>query len=138
MSSSKLCVLVVDDEIAIAETIAEVLRMDGHEVVTARDGVEALEAAGRTPFHLVLVDLMMPRLGGDELVKLLRARHGPRCCTVIMTSLPESILRGRSADYDWFMAKPVSFRMLADVLDACAQRPEIAARLALEHRRTAH
>lgn len=70
----KKLVLLVEDEPAIREPIAAILRDDGYEVETASDGSEALDylrSTTRDPC-LVLCDLMMPKLSGDQLIEILR------------------------------------------------------------------
>src|SRR5690242_8284758 len=63
-------VLVIDDDPDIREIIGLVLEAEGLEVLVARDGVEALEMLMREPLvDLAIVDLMMPRMSGAELVK---------------------------------------------------------------------
>jgi CheY-like chemotaxis protein len=66
-------VLVVDDDVAIRETISELLRDEGYEVVCAENGAQALVALGRmgTP-GVVLLDLMMPVMSGWELLEVLQ------------------------------------------------------------------
>lgn len=68
-------VLVVDDEPGIRDLLREVLTEEGHEVVTARDGVEALEMLHGDEGYLVLLDLMMPRLDGRGVLHALERRH---------------------------------------------------------------
>ena len=68
-------VLVVDDEPGIRNLLREVLTEEGHEVVTARDGVEALEMLRGDEGYLVLLDLMMPRLDGRGVLHALEGRH---------------------------------------------------------------
>jgi CheY-like chemotaxis protein len=57
-------VLVVDDDKDIRDTIVELLSDEGYEVVSARDGVEALKRLRERPTDLVILDLMMPRMDG--------------------------------------------------------------------------
>jgi CheY-like chemotaxis protein len=57
-------VLVVDDELDIREAVTEVLSYEGHEVVTASDGAEALRKARAAQPDVVLLDLMMPGMNG--------------------------------------------------------------------------
>lgn len=64
---SRMRVLVVDDEILIAETIAEILNQNGFEAHTATSGDEAILLAMRTCPDVVLSDVVMPRMSGVEL-----------------------------------------------------------------------
>ena len=62
--------LIVDDEIAIRDTLTELVGKDGREIITARDGQEALERLSKVPRPcLVLLDLMMPRMNGWEFLQ---------------------------------------------------------------------
>jgi len=65
-------ILVADDEPALRKVVRDALERDGHEVVTAIDGKEALERFETGPFDLVVTDLAMPRVDGLELVKEIR------------------------------------------------------------------
>lgn len=65
--------LVVEDEAALCASIAEGLRLDGYEVDTCQDGLEALELCGVEPYDLILLDLNLPGLDGMEVLRRLRA-----------------------------------------------------------------
>ena len=67
-------ILVADDEPAIRKVVRDALEREGHDVVTALDGQEALERFDEGAFDLVVTDLAMPRVDGLELVKELRRR----------------------------------------------------------------
>jgi len=65
--------LVVEDETALCASIAEGLRLDGYEVDTCQDGLEALELCGVETYDLILLDLNLPGLDGMEVLRRLRA-----------------------------------------------------------------
>lgn len=77
-------ILVVDDEKVIREMLAEFLGMEGYEVHTAEDGVQAVSELERRRFDLVVSDLKMPRMGGIALLDEV-AKASPDALTVIMT-----------------------------------------------------
>ncbi len=62
-------VLIVDDEVNIRRVLAAMLKRDGYEVTTAADGEQALAVLHKTPVHVVVTDLVMPRIGGMELLR---------------------------------------------------------------------
>ena len=66
-------ILVVEDEPAVAEVTALILEEAGYKVLTAHDGIDALEKMQQTVPDLVLTDSMMPRMDGQTLVKAMRA-----------------------------------------------------------------
>jgi two-component system, cell cycle sensor histidine kinase and response regulator CckA len=70
-------VLLVEDDYFVRRLLAEVLRRDGHKVLVARDGEEALGLAARhsSAIDLMVTDLVMPRLGGIEAARALWAHH---------------------------------------------------------------
>ncbi len=70
-------ILVVDDEESIQRLLTGVLEMDGHEVLVATNGREALDRVAREPFDLIISDIKMPVMGGSELHRQLRDRGSP-------------------------------------------------------------
>jgi CheY-like chemotaxis protein len=104
-----LRILVVDDDRPLREGCANILRMDGHEVVTFARGEDAIEAARRQHFDIALVDLYMTPVSGMD---VLRAIHGSdaRTLVVVMTGNPTvasslDALRAGAWDY---LPKPFS------------------------------
>jgi CheY-like chemotaxis protein len=67
-------ILVVDDEIEVAEVLAEMLEADGHQVERAANGAQALERLGTGRYDLVLTDLKMPELDGPGLYREVERR----------------------------------------------------------------
>ncbi|HTT71179.1 MAG TPA: response regulator, partial [Anaeromyxobacteraceae bacterium] len=61
-------VLIVDDELNIRRVLSAMLAREGYEVTAAADGEQALAVLQKTPVHVVVTDLVMPRLGGLELL----------------------------------------------------------------------
>ena len=72
-------ILLVEDEAQVRRSIERTLRAHGYTVVTAEDGMAALEwcRAHQGGFDLVISDLIMPRMGGDRLYQALREKFGP-------------------------------------------------------------
>ena len=66
-------VLIVDDEVNIRRVLAAMLRREGYEVTTAGDGEQALAVLQKSPVHVVVTDLVMPRMGGMELLRKVAA-----------------------------------------------------------------
>ena len=60
----RICILVVDDEPLVAAIMADILRLEGYEVETAKNGREALEKIAARSYDLILSDLQMPELDG--------------------------------------------------------------------------
>jgi|SRR5271169_4416744 len=83
-------ILVVDDEPLVCEAVKMLLEFDGHEVVTADNGREALALFEQNRFDLVITDYKMPGMKGDELALALKARR-PGQPVVMLTAHAEMI-----------------------------------------------
>lgn len=116
-------VLVVDDEPAMRETLADILGDRGYEVDVARDGREAVERARLCPYAAVLMDVRMPRLNGVEaLGELVRQRSVPAGRVLMMTAYAGDELLGEAAaaGVAGIANKPLDLaRVLAFVDGAC-------------------
>ncbi|MBI5496886.1 MAG: sigma-54-dependent Fis family transcriptional regulator [Deltaproteobacteria bacterium] len=101
-------VLVVDDEAGHAESLVKILQKEGYEVQSAADGVAALEKARQFLPQVILTDLVMPRMGGTELLKGVRTVV-PECEVILMTAygtVENAVEAMREGAYD-FLSKPV-------------------------------
>lgn len=85
---SALRVLVAEDEHLAALVVEDALTEQGHQVVLARDGQEALDIAETLPFDVLVTDLAMPRVTGWELIPRLRARRSDLPIVVMTGYLP--------------------------------------------------
>ena len=79
-------ILVVDDEPDIRELLVDILRDEGYITLAAGDGVAALELLRETAIDVVIADTMMPRLGGVELIQVMREHSALRDVPVILMS----------------------------------------------------
>jgi PAS domain S-box-containing protein len=104
-------VLVVDDVAANRELLETVLRAVGYEVVTARDGGEAIDRAMATPFDIILMDLQMPGMDGFAATSAIRLGAGGNVDTPIIAlsanALPEHVERCRQIGMNGHIAKPI-------------------------------
>jgi two-component system response regulator ResD len=117
-------VLVVDDEPTIAEVVARYLERAGYETATAGDGLEALRlAADRRP-DLIVLDVMLPGLGGLEVLRRLAEADGPRTPVILLTAKGEQDdkLVGLRDGADDYVVKPFSPRELVARVDAVLRR----------------
>ena len=98
-------ILVVDDEQPLRDLLADVLELDGHRVLVAANGREALAIARRDRPDLVVSDVMMPLLNGVRLCQQLKADPSTASVPVIlMSSVGARIVNGSGADA--FVKKP--------------------------------
>ena len=112
-------VLVVDDNYDSADSLAILLRFMGHEVRTAFDGLQAVDAA--LDFHpsVMLLDIGLPKLNGYEVARRIRAQpDGEKIKLVAVTgwSQDEDIRRSKEAGFDLHMVKPVGIVALRKLL----------------------
>ncbi len=126
MSTGNKTILLVEDNEAMRLTVAEVLETLDYRVLSAQDGIEALALLdkGERQIDLVLSDLMMPQMDGEELYKQLRQRYSD-LKMLIMTGHPlgegDSILEQGNA-VDWIQ-KPFDIKAIADKLQALLDAP---------------
>ena len=106
-------VLVVEDEEVIRGLVDQVLRGEGYEVLLAADGEEAIALADGNPVDVLLTDLAMPGIGGDELADRLRAR-APGLKVLFMSGFAEGGDFSASAlpPATAFLEKPFTLAML--------------------------
>jgi PAS domain S-box-containing protein len=108
-------VLTVDDSETYLQEVADALRGDGYDVVLARCGEEALELLAVQPVDCILLDLMMPGIGGQETCRRIKAVPSMRDIPIIMlTALEdrESMLQGLDAGADDYITKSNDFDVL--------------------------
>jgi PAS domain S-box-containing protein len=121
---SPLRLLVVDDNVDIAEMMTEVLAGAGHSVAVAHDGFGALEAARSRP-DVVLLDLGMPGIDGLEVCRRLRADPAQAGLTLVALSgygQPDDRAETAAAGFDHHLVKPVDFAALDRILAAAPRR----------------
>jgi signal transduction histidine kinase len=114
-----LSVLVVEDNLDAAETLANLLRFWGHQVSTVQDGQGAVELARAERPQVVLLDIGLPGLDGYQVARRLRAELGlHETLVVAMTGYgqPEDRRRSREAGIDYHFVKPVEPDVLRSLL----------------------
>jgi CheY-like chemotaxis protein len=112
-------ILIVDDNRDSADSFAMLLRLSGHDVHLAYDGLEAVEAAESTNPDLVLLDIGLPRLNGYEAARKIRAQPwGQRPILVAMTGWGQDEDRCRAAEagFNEHMVKPLDLDVLMDLV----------------------
>jgi CheY-like chemotaxis protein len=99
-------ILLVDDESTIVETLAEVLRWNGHEVATASNGQLALAAMRQRRPTLVMLDYMMPVLDGLQTLTAMRGEPALAAIPVILMSAASETTIPPTVKWDAFLRKP--------------------------------
>jgi DNA-binding response OmpR family regulator len=122
-------ILVVDDDAALRDTLAYNLRGEGYLVLTAADGVAALEAARHNAVALVLLDLMLPRLDGLDVCRRLRAQPTTAKVPILMlTARGEETdkIVGLELGADDYVTKPFSWNEVRARVRALLRRSDQA------------
>ena len=102
-------VVLIEDSKTLAGALTGALELEGVQTVWAADGVQGVAAARKEKPDLILLDLMLPKLSGFEVCKMLKTNDLTwRIPVVIMSTLtdPESRDRAKEAGADYFIAKP--------------------------------
>jgi CheY-like chemotaxis protein len=116
-------ILVVDDEPLVCEAVKMMLEFDGHEVITASNGNEALVLFEQGGFDVVVTDYKMPGMNGDELALALKVRQ-PGQPVVMLTAHAEMIKTTAVplAGVDQLVSKPFQFTDLQDAIKKATAR----------------
>jgi len=117
-------VLVVDDNIDSAESMAVLLRLHGHEVRLAHDGLAALEGADAFRPDVMFLDLDLPKMDGYEVARRLRLEPAMRYMTLVaMTGYGQEEDRQRTQDagFQLHLVKPVDFNKVEELLSSALE-----------------
>lgn len=115
-------VLVVDDERKIRDTVRSYLERDGYGVLVADSGQGAIETAARAQPDLVVLDLMLPDLSGEEVARSLRATSDVPIIMLTAKASEEERVAGLRLGADDYLAKPFSPRELVARVEAVLRR----------------
>ncbi|HET8733536.1 MAG TPA: sigma-54 dependent transcriptional regulator [Anaeromyxobacteraceae bacterium] len=120
-------VLIVDDETNIRRVLAAMLKRDGYEATTAENGEQALAAMNRVPVDVVVTDLVMPRMGGLDLLKAVASAH-PDVPVIMITAhgtVDTAVEAMKAGAFD-YITKPFDQEDLRKVIVKAARARELA------------
>jgi len=112
-------ILVIEDDPAVVEMLTLMIQNEGHDVEVVVDGAHAIERLDRPPPDLVLLDLMMPSVGGFDVLSELRARQGWSTIPVVIVTArtgDEDVWRGWTSGADYYLVKPFEVEQLRSVV----------------------
>jgi two-component system response regulator CpxR len=120
--TAPMAVLLVDDDRELCRMLAEYLNPEGFRLTTVHDGDEALYSLGRHQFDLIVLDVMLPRLGGLDVLRLLRQKNSTP--VLMLTARGEDIDRvvGLELGADDYLPKPFNPRELVARMRAILRR----------------
>ena len=122
MANTTKKILVVDDEVKIVEVVKSYLENSGYSVVEAYNGKEALDKFEKVNPSLIVLDLMLPDISGEEICKTIRKKS--RVPVIMLTAKieEEDVLKGLDIGADDYVAKPFSPRQLLARIAAVLRR----------------
>jgi DNA-binding response OmpR family regulator len=118
-------ILIVEDEEDILEFLSMVFRLDGYEVLRARDGEEALSIARANNNDIILLDIQLPKLNGYEVCQSVKSDPTISSTKVLMMSgITQNLDRTKAQKVgaDDFIAKPFSTLALSEKVEALLKR----------------
>jgi two-component system response regulator RegX3 len=118
-------ILVVDDEPAIRDGVGYALRREGYEVTAAGSGEDALEAARSNDFDVVILDLMLPKLSGVDVARLLRTESVVPIIMLTAKDAEVDRVLGLEVGADDYVTKPFSMPELTSRVRAILRRREL-------------
>jgi two-component system alkaline phosphatase synthesis response regulator PhoP len=128
MESKGKKILIADDEPDILEVIQYNLIKEGYEVVTAKDGDDALTKAKSNHPHLIILDIMMPKKSGVEVCEILRSQPSFKETLIIfLTALNDETahIKGLETGADDYITKPISPKVLLSRVNALFRRSHV-------------
>ncbi|GAA5218305.1 response regulator [Corallincola platygyrae] len=127
-------ILIIDDDRALCELLAELLTMEGFDVAMSHDGQAGLDKATSNDFDLILLDVMLPSLNGMEVLKQLR-QQACETPVLMLTARGEETDRVLGLEFgaDDYLPKPFSDRELIARIRAILRRTSVPAKPTVNH-----
>jgi CheY-like chemotaxis protein len=117
-------ILIVDDEAAVANLLADAIQMQGHETTVVHDGPEALARLAERAYDAVFLDVLMPEMSGVEVLRRIRAIQ-PTLPVIVITghARPEDLDEVRRLGVSEVIEKPFILTNLGDALGGLRKAP---------------
>ena len=122
MNNSQIQVLVVDDENIMRECLKDILTDQGYQVIAVSNGNDALKSIAQNSFHIVISDIRMPGINGEEVLKN-SLLHNPSCKVILITAYSMD-LSGKSylnQGAFGFILKPFDIDQIRSLVSQAAQ-----------------
>ena len=118
-------ILIIEDETPLANTLAYNVRQEGHEVLIEADGLAGLDTARRERPDLIILDLMLPRMDGLEVCRLLRRDSDVPIIMLTAKSREVDKVVGLEIGADDYVTKPFSMVEMLARIKAALRRPKM-------------
>lgn len=116
-------ILFLEDEPTIREVLTEYMKMQNYRVICAMDGEEALELLGKRQFDMAVLDIMVPKVSGLEVLQYIK-EHSPDMATIMLTALDDERTQVQAFNLyaDDYVIKPVSPIILLKRMETILRR----------------
>lgn len=118
-------ILLVDDEERIVEVVEVYLKRDGYNVFKAYDGNEAMRIYENEEIHLIILDLMLPDISGEEICKIIKSKKDTPVIMLTAKINESDVLNGFDLGADDYVVKPFSVKQLVARVSAVLRRAKI-------------
>jgi DNA-binding response OmpR family regulator len=122
MDNSNKKVLIVEDEVKISSVIKSFLESKGFFAYCVEDGLKAIEVFHREVFSMILLDLMLPGMSGEEVCRTIRQKSRVPIIMLTSKSAESDMLKGLDIGADDYITKPFSFKTLFARMEAVWRR----------------
>lgn len=119
-------ILIAEDEAPLRNLVRMSLEANGHQVTVVGNGEEALASFIATPFDLVILDIMMPKMDGLEVCREIRRRSETPVIMITALGSTEDLVKGLETGADDYIAKPFTFREVQARINAILRRMQWA------------
>ncbi len=119
-------ILIIEDEIAIQNILAEPLRACGYEVVTASDGLEGINTFHTHHIDLILLDIMLPKISGYAVCEMVRQEAQTPIILLTALDTEDNQIKGFDLLADDYITKPFSIKLVLKRVEALFRRTEAA------------
>lgn len=120
-------ILIIEDEIAIQNILAEPLRAYGYEVVTASDGLSGINVFHTHHIDLILLDIMLPKINGYAVCEMIRQEAKTPIILLTALDTEDDQIKGFDLLADDYITKPFSIKLVLKRVEALLRRTEAAA-----------
>jgi len=112
---AKCRVLILDDNADVADSLGQVMSIEGHDVRVCYAAIDALRVAETFKPEVCILDIGLPKFDGHQVAKALRATYGPGLVLIAMSgrAMPEYIATGRMAVFDHYLKRGGTAELLA-------------------------
>ena len=117
-------ILIIEDEIAIQNILAEPLRACGYEVVTASDGLEGINTFHSHHIDLILLDIMLPKINGYAVCEMIRQEAQTPIILLTALDTEDDQIKGFDLLADDYITKPFSIKLVLKRVEALLRRTE--------------